>query len=145
MGNILDYARDIRVSFEEKPFCEVDSLILCQLSNLQLSTVCDAEHEITIRRLAEEHDTPALYHDAWVAGKTRRLLLLLAENPRFSNMRLRFFHEEYDARRETQFAAVTFTFYDISYLAFRGTDMTFIGWKEDFNMAHTFPVPAQAA
>ena len=30
-----------------------------------------------------------------------------------------------------------------SYLAFRGTDSTIVGWKEDFNMAFRCPVPAQ--
>ena len=30
-----------------------------------------------------------------------------------------------------------------SYLSFRGTDSTIVGWKEDFNMAFRCPVPSQ--
>ena len=30
-----------------------------------------------------------------------------------------------------------------SYVAFRGTDSTIVGWKEDFNMTFLNPVPAQ--
>ena len=31
----------------------------------------------------------------------------------------------------------------ITYIAFRGTDYSVVGWKEDFNMAFTTPVPSQ--
>ncbi len=30
-----------------------------------------------------------------------------------------------------------------SFIAFRGTDSTVVGWKEDFNMTYLSPVPAQ--
>ena len=44
-----------------------------------------------------------------------------------------------------QFAAMTFDLPDgSSYIAFRGTDATIVGWKEDFNMAFQYPVPSQA-
>ena len=37
MANILDYLREVTESFSEKPFCEVDSLILSQLSYLNFA------------------------------------------------------------------------------------------------------------
>ena len=43
---------------------------------------------------------------------------------------------------ETQFSAITFILDDGTlFLAFRGTDETIVGWKEDFNMAFLNPVP----
>ncbi len=46
---------------------------------------------------------------------------------------------------ETQFSAATFILEDGTiYVAFRGTDETIVGWKEDFNMAFLSPVPGQA-
>ena len=45
---------------------------------------------------------------------------------------------------ETQFCAVTFFLDDgTPYIAFRGTDETIVGWKEDFNMSFLSPVPGQ--
>jgi len=45
---------------------------------------------------------------------------------------------------EKQFCAVTiFLNEDTAYIAFRGTDVTLVGWKEDFNMAFKSPVPSQ--
>ena len=45
---------------------------------------------------------------------------------------------------ETQFSAITFILDDGTlFLAFRGTDETIVGWKEDFNMAFLSPVPVE--
>ena len=45
-----------------------------------------------------------------------------------------------------QFAAVTMLLPGGTLaVAFRGTDDSFVGWKEDFNMAFRYPVPAQHA
>lgn len=49
-----------------------------------------------------------------------------------------------DVAKQKQFAAVTFLLdEETAYVAYRGTDATFVGWKEDFNMAFISPVPAQ--
>ena len=49
-----------------------------------------------------------------------------------------------DLESQTQFAAITVALGDgRHFVAFRGTDGTLVGWKEDFNMAFTCPVPAQ--
>ena len=53
--------------------------------------------------------------------------------------------ERLDEGEQQQFAAMTF---DLGadfglYVAFRGTDGTLVGWKEDFNMAVRCPVPSQ--
>ena len=47
-------------------------------------------------------------------------------------------------KEETQFAALTVLLDDGSaFLAFRGTDGTLVGWKEDFNLSFMDVVPAQ--
>ena len=49
-----------------------------------------------------------------------------------------------DEETQTQFSALTMLLPDGSaYVAFRGTDDTIVGWKEDFNMAFTPEIPAQ--
>ena len=50
----------------------------------------------------------------------------------------------FDPVRQEQFAALTLHLPDGSAaVAFRGTDGTLVGWKEDFNMAFSTVVPAQ--
>ena len=51
---------------------------------------------------------------------------------------------ELDLAREMQFAAFTVELAPkLLYVAFRGTDDTLVGWKEDFNMSFLSPVPGQ--
>lgn len=45
---------------------------------------------------------------------------------------------------EKQFSAITILLEDeTAFLAFRGTDSSLVGWKEDFNMSFMDAVPAQ--
>ena len=47
-------------------------------------------------------------------------------------------------KKQEQFSALTYNLYDKNYfIAYRGTDDTIIGWKEDFNLAIKDVVPAQ--
>ena len=68
----------------------------------------------------------------------------VAANPRFSGLRVGAFAERFDTDEQTQTAALTFLLPDATLvLSFRGTDDSLVGWKEDFNMAFQYPVPAQ--
>ena len=67
-----------------------------------------------------------------------------AVNPRFSIVHVSAAEERFDERAQTQFAALTFRLpTGALVIAFRGTDDSLVGWKEDFNMAYQYPVPAQ--
>lgn len=70
----------------------------------------------------------------------------VASSPRFSDVLVGAFGHSFDEDRQTQFAAVTYLLDDEAgtmVVAFRGTDDSLIGWKEDFNMSFQYPVPAQ--
>ena len=69
-----------------------------------------------------------------------------AHNPRFADITLGAFDYRRDDRLQTQFAALTYRLPDADgtlVVAFRGTDDSLLDWKEDFNMAFQYPVPAQ--
>ena len=44
---------------------------------------------------------------------------------------------------EKQFSAMTFIYKNNIVVAYRGTDHTFVGWKEDLNMSFLKKIPAQ--
>ena len=68
----------------------------------------------------------------------------LAGTRRFGGARLSGFVNRFDPAGEKQFAALTIRpEADLPYVAFRGTDGTLVGWKEDFNMAASTSVPSQ--
>ncbi|MCB5629869.1 Mbeg1-like protein, partial [Bifidobacterium animalis] len=64
--------------------------------------------------------------------------------PRYQNILLSNYINELDYQSIKQFAAITFQLEDSSiYVAFRGTDDTILGWREDFQMTYQFPNASQ--
>ena len=151
MANMLDYLEwrgDLSLAAD--PFNEVDNLVLSQLSYLDLAGIVPAPGEgrpvsvaAAARRFAETHEGAA-NADApggMVSPLTPRILAAMAAGARFSGARL----SRYEAvtTDDEQFAAVCVRLDDrTTYVAFRGTDSTFAGWREDFAMSFT-TVPAQ--
>ncbi len=72
------------------------------------------------------------------------LLMAAASTERYRNLKLVFYNSATIPEQESQFAAVAFLLPgDRAVLAFRGTDATLVGWKEDFNMSFQDRIPAQ--
>lgn len=149
MHSIIDYIKkygDFTVT--EVPLSEVDSLILCQLSYLKYDGIIPGVNAklpfMTLPEIAASDDFDNLFEDRRYEDNNRSLFTEAANSRRFSSMLLGNYVSMTDDSWELQFSAMTFTFENGSfYLAYRGTDETFVGWKEDFNMALITPVPAQ--
>jgi hypothetical protein len=148
MSNIIDYVKVARDGFDSRPFCEVDSLVLSQFSYLQFNGfvpgISSLDGSISIRELMEQDNLEWLFLGVRDHKSNLKLLLALADSPRFQDVRMSRYVDHTDQVQEKQFSAITFLITDgIAYVAFRGTDSTFVGWKEDFNMAFLNPVPSQ--
>ncbi len=144
MSNMLDYIRwrgDL--PFSTVPPGEVDGLILAQLSMIRWEE--GLEGSATLRFLI-----PLIREEPVAVGFTaendKKLLAAVETSERFGSLRISDYVHQLDERSEMQFGAVTLHLAeDAHYIAFRGTDNTVVGWKEDFNMAFSEPVPAQEA
>lgn len=152
MASILDYI-DWRgdLSFSVSPFNEVDAIILAQVSYLNLSGIVESsfKESKTFRQVAVEFANSEDYQKRADNGplinqSTVELLQKLGECERFSQTKVCGYSNSVDLSNEKQFAAMSIILNDGTYfVAFRGTDQTIVGWKEDFNMAFLTPVPAQ--
>ena len=99
---------------------------------------------IALHELLRAEDFDEMFGSTWDVQGSRDLLFAVCASPRFRCARLTDFRFKTDKVSEEQFAAMTFRLPDgTSYVAFRGTDSTVVGWKEDFNMTFLSPVPAQ--
>lgn len=149
-GTIIDYLKQYGdVSFAEMSLNDVDSLILCQLSYLKFDGIVSGVREngpsITLKSVAAHADFERLFADERYEKENRALFEAAVAGRRFANMRLNCYINVVEKEWETQFSAITYILEDSTlYIAFRGTDETIIGWKEDFNMAFLSPVPGQA-
>lgn len=150
MPNLFDYlAWRGDLSLERVPFCAVDGLILSALSYIHFGELVPQglDGPVTIAQAAERYFALPLAR----RGRCRceddlRLLRALANAPRFSGLRLACRAERFVPQEEMQFGALAVLLGDGSaFLAFRGTDSTLVGWKEDFNMSFLDAVPAQLA
>lgn len=150
MKNIINYAIEKNEPLINGSFGGVDSLILSKLAYLNfdgfVSGLSDAAAPAIIGEIADMDHIDALFHNTWDSKNNRRLFFALTDSARFRNMKVVFYVNKTDSETEKQFSAVTFLLDDGSaYIAYRGTDSSFVGWKEDFNMAFISPIPSQEA
>ena len=149
-GTIIDYVKEYGShSLTEIPMNDEDSLVLCQLSYLKFDglvpDVWENRRSVSIEELALHADYEKLFADERYERDNRALFEAVRSSRRFGKMRLNCYINIVEKEWETQFSAVTFLLEDGTlYVAFRGTDETIVGWKEDFNMAFLSPVPGQA-
>lgn len=149
MGTIIDYVREYGCyTFEKKPFNEVDSLVLSQLSYLKFDGLAPelSEHKkaVSIGYLNQHAQRDKLFADKRFADNNYALFTALCGSLRFGKMRMNYYVNEVDTEKEVQFSAIVFYLgKGCTYVAYRGTDETIVGWKEDFNLAFQTPVPGQ--
>lgn len=148
MGDILDYISwrgDL--SWARSPFCPVDALALSALAYIHFEGVVPEglDSPVPLRQAAERYlALPPGRRGRFRCGRDLALLRALGEAPRFAGAELCCRAGRFAPEEETQFAALAVLLGDGSaYLAFRGTDATLVGWKEDFNMSFMDLVPAQ--
>ena len=163
--NLLDYLGTEFATFEEKPFNPVDSAVLSQFCMVRAEGIVPPLRERTafraigtiVENLLSPAGRAAHFSDALraeryehmfsglIPGRVKENLLALAASPRFREVTVGDYLSLFDTERQTQFAAMTFVYKkDFAYVGFRGTDTSITGWRENFNMAYTAPVPAQA-
>ncbi|MBQ9058749.1 MAG: DUF2974 domain-containing protein [Atopobiaceae bacterium] len=149
MADIIDYVREQQDSFAERPLNRVDSLVLSWLANFWIPdalTEIRSEKGMSLSELLEKSrltEMCAPLHN-WEASE--KLAQAAAASGRFSSVIACLHEENWSQKNEEQFSATSYRIPDGStYVAFRGTDNTLLGWKENFNMAFQSPIPAQAS
>lgn len=153
MSTVLDYiAWRGDLPLDIVPFNEIDALIFCEFAYLKLKGIVQEEVSkdgITLEEaatcffesedVAERSDMGILFGENVV-----NLFKIMAASIRYKKLELCGFVEHFDTVHEKQFAAITVLLGDgSSFIVFRGTDDSLVGWKEDFNMCFMTPVPSQ--
>lgn len=133
-NNVFSYLKwrgDIDLS--KASFNEIDALVLSVFSYVDLSgIVSESAQEITVQDAAKNYfasnhpQTDHIYY--------QRLLELMAQANRFKTAKLSYFIDKLTA--QTQFSAIKIKLPDqTNFIAFRGTDDSLVGWKEDFEIS----------
>lgn len=146
MKNLLNFARYYQYTdYTTLPLCEVDSTILCQMSYYEFQG-SGMERDAIGGTLREYYcETEKLYPDGcYTIHNDRQLVALCKEGGRHGNIRGGFYVASTDLSAQKQFSAITFELEPgLYYIAFRGTDNSVIGWKEDLNLSFQDSIPSQ--
>ncbi len=147
-SHILDYVLGNNEPFERVPFNEVDALIFSQLSYFHMEglvpSLADDQPWVPLYAIYKAEWFDQLMAQNFDPPKDHTLLSTLCASARFRDIQLNYYVSISDKETEEQFSAVSFLLPNqTQVIAFRGTDATITGWKEDFNMFYMSPVPCQ--
>ena len=149
MGNITDDIRTDFATFADRPFNEVDSLALSQLAYARMPQGVPrhpSAERVSLYALLHAEAYERTFGAIWSPSMNVDLIRAMAESPRWRNIRVGGYVDETDPDEAMQFSACTFDLGDGRlYIAFRGTDGSIMGWKEDFMMAFRRPIASQEA
>ncbi|MCT4631124.1 MAG: DUF2974 domain-containing protein [Firmicutes bacterium] len=145
MSNLLTYI-EFRgdLPFNIDPVNKVDNLIFSRLAYIDFDDI--EENGETLKSISKRYSTIDEKWDnlVFVTEEVKPLLEDAALNKRYENIKVKDFVNIIDEKIELQFSAVCFQLdMETVYVAFRGTDDTLVGWKEDLNMIYLDSIPAQ--
>ena len=132
----LEWRADVPLSVA--PFNDVDNLVLSELAYTDFTGIVSRDpvplptvHE----RFFASHSREELAANTSFTAKAPLLMDPMVAGCRFGTMRVCHYVSELDAEKTAQMSATTFLLDDgTAYVAFRGTDSTLIGWREDFDI-----------
>ncbi|ERI92661.1 hypothetical protein HMPREF1982_02270 [Clostridiales bacterium oral taxon 876 str. F0540] len=145
----LDWRGDLSMTVSQ--FNEVDNLILAQLSYVDFENIVpgiDSNKSISVKEASDLffqiYEESKIMLEESVAKVSVCLMKKMAQCERFSKLRLSKYVNKIQYEEQKQFSAINIELNDETiYVAFRGTDDTLVGWKEDFNMSFMTTIPAQ--
>lgn len=145
--NVIDYLKKYgNISFSDKPFNEVDALIYSQLSYFDFSNTpcCNDNLEYTLEAFLEKDYNKQRVMGIWNFQENHKLAMELKKSTRFNKSSVGFYRFDICNQTEKQFSACIFAVTEgLYYIGYRGTDASFVGWKEDLNLGYLDVIPSQ--
>lgn len=145
---ITQYVKNNELSFAQSPFNEIDSLALSTVAYFYLehgSMNKDIEAvwvklPLAICGIPQEK----LFGDIWLKDfPCDKFLAALLGSPRYYDVSIGYYEYSFSREPQLQFAAMSFLLPDGTiYIAYRGTDGSIEGWKEDFNLSFMESIPS---
>ena len=143
MGTISDYiAWRGDLEFWQDGFNVIDNLVLSCISYVEMDDIFSDYGQQVIdikdinRLYFEKIFDQKKFRDGSILKDAPLTLKAIANTNRYKNIKIRNYVSKIDLDRTLQFAAMEFLLPDgTSYIAYRGTDDTIVGWKEDFMLA----------
>ena len=140
MDKLTDYIRWVgSLDFQSYPFREADALVLCIISYYDLSPLFEKNDKVYVRDCLPmiESGEAKLRITGGDMGQGE-IFEAAVRSRRYGGLALCDYRDLIREEPALQFSAVTFRDEDrFGFIAYRGTDATLAGWKEDFMISFT--------
>lgn len=147
MATIFDYLKwrgDLL--FQERACNEIDNLILSELSYIEMEGIAPdlkSNERISLSEVPEQY-LKLGYDQSETLNDPLPLLKAAVNTKRYTGIKLGNYVNKISTQRHLQFSATTFYLDDEHiFVAFRGTDDTLVGWREDFSISYLSETPGQ--
>lgn len=136
-GYILKFGNK---SFKQLPFNEVDGVLFAYLAypnwGLYVTNINeDKQKDFTLCEINELNIKP-LVKGTPTAREHKILLRAITKTNRYKDVKVKYIEEKFDYKKKQQYFAVTFEIPGVGhYVAYRGTDLSILGWEENFQLA----------
>ena len=139
--NLVDYVLWTGdMDFTQYPFRDADALVLCMLSYFDMKMLFeDGREEVLLKKLLPHIEYgSSLPQLTGPDGGSSDIAKAACRSKRFGELSVRNHADLLQTDPPLQFAAMTFhDGHGMDFLAFRGTDSSLAGWKEDCMIAFT--------
>ena len=149
---VHEYIRNAHQTFAEKPFNDIDSMVLTQVLYAKIEAQLDAKGidrtnpGLSIRDYFYAEYFDDMFNDGIADEENLQLYAIISASRRYRDIKIKHVAAISDPVEELQFAAATFEIDEqTDYVCFRGTDGSMFGWKEDLKMAFNEEIPSQAS
>lgn len=148
MKNLLSFIKSYGdKSFDDFPFNEVDGLILSQISYMNIDNFVpkydEDKGDVALIKVLQKMQIEEACNNTLDRKRNQRLIKALKKSSRYDGLKINYFSNKLDDVEVKQFCAMTFIFKGFMFVAYRGTDVTLLGWKEDLMMAYLDVIPSQ--
>ena len=141
--NLFDYVRDYGdISFEEEGINELDGAIFSMLSYINFEgTAAELNRDgVSLRELSDRFFSAefrySIRNENWdIWQSSIRMLETAAKYKRYAGIKVKGYVSLLDEVAATQFSATIFSLTpSLHFIAFRGTDTSVAGWRDNFLM-----------
>lgn len=139
----IDWRGDLK--FSRAGFNDVDNLIFSALSYVDFSPVfSDGKTvQMKLRDCVDIIEQSGAYQLKTLDGGYEEAVRSVCNSRRFGDVLVREYREVFSEEDQIQFSVCEFEINSrCSYISYRGTDNTIIGWKEDFILSYS-PISSQ--
>ena len=135
--HVLGYLKKNQSTFDDVPFNVVDSLVITWMAYFDFAQI-DDKLPLSIKEIESipYYKTQKPYMSSFVPKYSRRFMHAMAISPRFQNAELLDFECILDKGNSAQFSVIAVRLAGLIVIAFKGTDDSYTGWREDFELSY---------